>query len=300
MSKEIGYNIWRLIALLPLAAMAIVFGGPRAIMMITTSLLACVIADILLSVLPKFESDPIRSAAYGIIIVMIFPLSAPLWLPCAAAVALTVAMRLHKRFEIEEKINITACVWLVLMSVFAGIMRVFPTVSELGKLPLFATPSEFDTAHNLLTDIEANILPNVSAIDLILGKVAGGIGAVSLIAILLGGLILFLRGGANWQASVGMFAFICLLCAFTCPLSVPYAQHLLMQLSGGSLLFACLFIVPQNPMPTAARFKVMYGVLIGALIMIMRVIGFDEFATPFAIVFVSLFICPFEKILTPK
>jgi RnfABCDGE-type electron transport complex D subunit len=112
---------------------------------------------------------------------------------------------------------------------------------------------------------------------LLLGRTAGSLGETSAILILLGGIYLIIRRTASWRLMVsclaGAAAASVLLRLFGAASIPPLPQTLL----AGSLLFGAVFVVTEPVSgPKTQSGQWIYGLLIGALIVILR--GYSNFA----------------------
>jgi electron transport complex protein RnfD len=111
-------------------------------------------------------------------------------------------------------------------------------------------------------------------INLFLGSQAGAIGTICVLALLVGGIYLILRRIITWHIPVGLigglFIFASILWLFNKETYLPPLYHLL---SGGAVLAA--FFIATDPVTSPLRPlpKLIYGVMCGVLIMIIRTWG---------------------------
>jgi Na+-transporting NADH:ubiquinone oxidoreductase subunit B len=129
-----------------------------------------------------------------------------------------------------------------------------------------------------LGQMAQNAVPTASAMDSFIGLIPGSIGETSVIAIALGALLLLCTGIASWKIMCSVFvsgaamAFIFQTLGMT---PVEWYEHLII----GGFCFGAVFMA-TDPV-TSARTetgKYIYGCIIGALAMIIRVMnpGFPE------------------------
>jgi Na+-transporting NADH:ubiquinone oxidoreductase subunit B/electron transport complex protein RnfD len=107
--------------------------------------------------------------------------------------------------------------------------------------------------------------------DLLLGSVSGSAGETSAIAIILGGVFLLLTRVANWRtvaSSLGSFALLGGILQFARPETVG---SVLWHLCAGGLLFGAFFMA-TDPVtsPTSNAGKWCYGIIIGAVTVLIR------------------------------
>ena len=110
--------------------------------------------------------------------------------------------------------------------------------------------------------------------DLALGFVGGSLGETSSLLILLGGVYLVVRNMMNWRIPVTIFAVVAALSGLL-HLKDPeaYASPGFMLFSGGLMLGAVFMATDMVGSPMTSRGCVIYGVLIGALVVVIRVWG---------------------------
>ena len=113
---------------------------------------------------------------------------------------------------------------------------------------------------------------------LLLGATNGSIGETSALACLLGGLFLCFRRVASWELPAGIFISAAVI-GGAADLATPGSQWTVAHhLMGGSLLFGAFFIA-TDPVssPLTPRGKWIFGIGIGALVMLLRLFsGYPE------------------------
>jgi len=110
--------------------------------------------------------------------------------------------------------------------------------------------------------------------DLAMGFVSGSAGETSSVLILLGGIYLAARNMLNWRIPVSIFATVA---AFGGILHLAnpenYASPIFMLFSGGLMLGAVYMATDMVASPMTSLGCVIYGVLIGVLVVVIRVWG---------------------------
>jgi electron transport complex protein RnfD len=113
-----------------------------------------------------------------------------------------------------------------------------------------------------------------SAGDLVLGYVAGSTGETSSLLILLGGVYLVARNMMNWRIPVAITATVA---AFSGALHLldprAFPPPLFMLFSGGLMLGAFFMASDMVGSPMTGRGCVLYGALIGLLVVVIRIWG---------------------------
>ncbi|MDR0558615.1 MAG: NADH:ubiquinone reductase (Na(+)-transporting) subunit B [Prevotellaceae bacterium] len=210
----------------------------------------------------------------GILIPLIMPVDVPLWM---VAIATAFAVILGKEVFGGTGMNI----WNPALLARAFVFFAYPSQMSGDKNWIAdgftgATPLSMAASG---TEKLTEQLPSAS--DLFIGFIPGSIGETSKLAILMGACILLFTGVASWRimfaAAVGGLGmgWIFNLLALNPYMELPPYYHLLM----GGFAFGVVFMAtdPVSASQTATG-KLIYGLLIGILIVIIRVLnpGFPE------------------------
>jgi electron transport complex protein RnfD len=110
--------------------------------------------------------------------------------------------------------------------------------------------------------------------DLLLGSISGSTGETCALLIFVGGVYLVARRMMSWRIPVAILATVALLSAilnFIDP--ARFAGPLFMLFSGGLMLGAVFMATDMVASPMTHRGCILYGVLIGALVVVIRVWG---------------------------
>jgi Na+-transporting NADH:ubiquinone oxidoreductase subunit B len=222
----------------------------------------------------------------GMLIPLIMPVGAPLWM---VAVSTAFAVVIGKEVFGGTGMNI----WNPALIARAFFFFAYPTKmsgdvvwiaekadSFSGATPLAHAASLVDATGEAATSIYTQHLSN--AWDMFVGLIPGSIGETSVIAILIGAVILIASGIGNWKIMASVFvggytmgAIFNLIGGNAYMELVPAWQHLIM----GGFAFGAVFMA-TDPVSAAqtARGKIIYGFLIGFLAVLIRVMnaGFPE------------------------
>lgn len=113
-----------------------------------------------------------------------------------------------------------------------------------------------------------------SGSDLALGLVSGSTGETSSVLILIGGLYLAIRGFLNWRIPISILLTVFLLSgALYLNDPVEYPSPVFMLFSGGLMLGAVFMATDMVASPITSWGVVIYGVLIGILVVVIRIWG---------------------------
>ncbi len=127
--------------------------------------------------------------------------------------------------------------------------------------------------------------------QLFLGQIGGSLGEISAAALLLGGLFLFWKKIITWHIPVSMigtvFAFSGILWLVD---PLKYVHPLFHILSGGVMLGAIYMATDYVSSPMTHKGMLIYGCLIGALTVVIRVFGAYPEGVSFAILVMNAFV----------
>ena len=215
----------------------------------------------------------------GIIIPMILPVGCPLW---CIAIAVAFAVIFGKEIFGGTGMNIFNVALLARAFLFFS----YPTKMS-GDTVWVATDSIFGLGNTLidaftcatpLGQMAQGSAPSASLFDSIVGLIPGSIGETSVIAIAIGAVILLWTGIASWKTMLSVFLGGGVMAAIfqaTGQTPVEWYEHIVL----GGFCFGAVFMA-TDPV-TSARTetgKWIYGILIGALAVIIRVMnpGYPE------------------------
>ena len=215
----------------------------------------------------------------GIIIPMILPVGCPLW---CIAIAVAFAVIFGKEIFGGTGMNIFNVALLARAFLFFSC----PTKMS-GDSVWVATDSIFGLGNTLpdaftcatpLGQMAQGSAPSASLFDSIVGLIPGSIGETSVIAIAIGAVILLWTGIASWKTMLSVFLGGSVMAAIfqaTGQTPVEWYEHIVL----GGFCFGAVFMA-TDPV-TSARTetgKWIYGILIGALAVIIRVMnpGYPE------------------------
>ncbi|MDL2265978.1 NADH:ubiquinone reductase (Na(+)-transporting) subunit B [Parabacteroides sp. OttesenSCG-928-G21] len=246
----------------------------------------------------QFKKEEIQEGflVSGMLIPMIVPIDTPLWMiALATAFAVVFAKEVFggTGYNIFNVALVTrAFLFFAYPAAMSGdqvfvrtdstfgigggqVVDAFSGATPLGQVSI-ATNDMVGSFH--MVDTLGNPLTNW---DMFLGLIPGSIGETSVLAILLGAVILLVTGIASWKTMVSVFvggaitALLFNLIGSTVPMTVTPIEHLLL----GGFAFGAVFMA-TDPV-TSARTetgKYIYGFLVGAMAIIIRVLnpGYPE------------------------
>ncbi len=283
-----------LIALLPSALFGVYNFGPHALMLILVSILCCVATEAVYEkiVHKKLTIQDYSAAVTGLLLALNLPPSAPWWIAVIGSV-----------FAI-----------LVVKQLFGGLgqnimnpalaARCFLLISFTGRMTDFAVPKG---AWGNIADTVSGATPlaalkageTVNWVDLFFGNIQGTIGETSALAILIGAVILLVRGVIDLRIPltyIGSFAIFVLL----------FGGHgfdmnyLLCHLFGGGLMLGAWFMATDYvTTPITKKGQLVYGVCLGIFTGLFRIFGGSAEGVSYAIIFCNLLVPIIERFTMP-
>ena len=283
-----------LIALLPSALFGVYNFGPHALMLILVSILCCVATEAVYEkiVHKKLTIQDYSAAVTGLLLALNLPPNAPWWIAVIGSV-----------FAI-----------LVVKQLFGGLgqnimnpalaARCFLLISFTGRMTDFAVPKG---AWGNIADTVSGATPlaalkageSVIWVDLFFGIIQGTIGETSALAILIGAVILLVRGVIDLRIPltyIGSFAIFVLL----------FGGHgfdmnyLLCHLFGGGLMLGAWFMATDYvTTPITKKGQLVYGVCLGVFTGLFRIFGGSAEGVSYAIIFCNLLVPIIERFTMP-
>jgi len=124
--------------------------------------------------------------------------------------------------------------------------------------------------------------------NLFLGTVGGTLGETSALAVLVGGLFLVARRTADWRQPVGMLASVTVIATIAHWLAPDKYAGPLVHLLSGALLFGAFFIATDYVgAPVTPRGRLIFGIGVGAVVMVIRLFGGYPEGVMFAILIMN-------------
>ncbi|NLI97947.1 RnfABCDGE type electron transport complex subunit D [bacterium] len=259
-----------IIAIIPCVLASIYFFGWRSLVMVVVSCVTAFLVEFIFTRVRK-PQEPVSEAVFvsGIIYALIMPPTVP-WhvLVIGISFAILFGKMVFGGFgrnifnpAMAGRAFVYICFPVALTSQWAR-----PAAFPWGALKMWSTSSLPDaiTAATPLALVKAGAAPPPPLLDLLFGNIAGTMGVTSVIAILAGGLYLFISGTANrWLtlatiAAYAGFDFLFVL------LGVKTAMPVLPALLGGGFLFGAFFMV-TDPVsaPQTTQAKIIYAAIVG-------------------------------------
>jgi len=298
-------------ALIPAAAFAIYTFGFGAALVITTAILSCVLTEHLLCILTKKESTisdwsaVITGTLYGLTL----PPNLPLWM---VAIGGFIGIALGKfifgglgynvfnpalvgRAVLQAAFPVAITTWYpaLLADRFTNIASsifTFPFAQPEYLIRTGATPLSAMKFDHVVADTG----------DLFMGLTSGSTGETSALFILLGGAYLVYRGMMNWRIPISIFATVYVLSWILNSIDPLYPTPLFMLFSGGLMLGAVFMATDMVASPITSLGIVLYGFLIGTLVVVIRIWGGLPEGVMYAILLANAISPHIDNLIRPR
>jgi Na+-translocating ferredoxin:NAD+ oxidoreductase subunit D len=274
-----------LVAALPVAAFAVYAHGLSALLLLIVATGSCIVTEHLLCRHNQQDSTigDWSAAVTGILLGLTLPPGLPLWMAAAGgfiAIGLgkllfgglgynTFNPALVGRAVLQGAFPVSMTTW----STPFGVDRFSTLPSSTLTWPFVQPVYDSVTGATPLAALKFESQATPMA-DLAFGFVSGSTGEASAVLILLGGLYLALRNMLNWRIPATIFATVGVLSGLFHVIDpARFAGPEFMLLAGGLCLGAVFMATDMVTAPLTHRGVVVYGILIGTLVTVIRYWG---------------------------
>ena len=286
-TKNIMYDV--LIAMIPAAAFGVYQFGFNALLVIILTMAACVLSEYIFE---KAMKRPITIAdgsalVTGMILALNMPPEIPVWVPVLGGVfAIIVVKQLYGGLG-QNFMNPALAARCFLLISFAGMMNDFSSAS-LG----------FDSVSGATPLAMLRSGETVDLAALVIGRIPGTIGEVSVLALLIGAVYMLVKKVISPRIPliyIGTAAvFLFLFGGFD-----PY--YVLCEVCSGGLIFGAFFMATDYvTSPITPKGQIVYGVILGLLTGIFRLWGASPEGVSYAIILSNLLVPMIERVTLPK
>ncbi len=286
-TNNIMYDV--LIAMIPAAAFGVYQFGLNSLLVIVLTMAACVLSEYIYE---KAMKRPITIAdgsalVTGMILALNMPPEIPVWIPMLGGVfAIIVVKQLYGGLG-QNFMNPALAARCFLLLSFSGLMNNF-TASGIG----------FDSVSGATPLAMIRSGESVDLAALVIGRIPGTIGEVSVIALLIGAVYMLVKKVISpripliYIGTVAVFLF--LFGGFD-----PY--YVLCEVCSGGLIFGAFFMATDYvTSPITPKGQVVFGILLGLLTGIFRLWGASPEGVSYAIILSNLCVPMIERVTLPK
>ena len=275
-----------IIALLPATGFGIYQFGLEAAIVVAVCIATCVLTELLYTKLMKKPTTigDFSAVVTGLLLALNLPASVPWWIPVIGGIFAILVVKMLFGGLGQNFMNPALAARCFLLISFAARMTTF-TYDGIAT----ATP---------LAQYKAG--EAVNTFNMVIGREAGTIGETSVVAIVLGAIILLITGVIDLKIpGTYLVTFVIFLGLFGGQGWDP--NYLTVQLAGGGLMLGAFFMATDYATsPITGTGKILYGVLLGVLTGIFRVFGVSAEGVSYAIILGNLLVPLIEKITVPR
>ena len=278
--------LYVILALLPTTAFGIWNFGYKALILILVTIASCVASEWLFEkiVHKKSTVNDYSAVVTGLLLALNLPATLPWWEAVIGGVFAIVIVKMMFGGLGQNFMNPALGARCFLLIAFAADMTNFVIDDYTGATPLAAMRNG----------------ETVNTMDMLIGKTAGTIGETSVIAILIGAIILILLGVIDLRIpGTYIVTFVLFLIIFS---GHGFdADYITAQLCGGGLMLGAFFMATDYvTSPITPLGKILFGVCLGVLTGLFRLFGANAEGVSFAIILSNCLVPMIEKITIPK
>lgn len=285
--------LYVIIALLPASLFGIYNFGIRALFLILITIASCVASEWIFDkiVHKKNTIGDLSAVVTGLLLALNFPVSLPWWEAVIGAVFAIVIVKMMFGGLGQNFMNPALGGRCFLLIAFAADMTNFNVTKNGVDVYTGATP---------LALIRNDGLSSVNVMDMLTGKIAGTIGETSVIAILIGAIILILCGVINLRIPASYIITFAIF-VFLFGAERFDITYVVAELCGGGLMLGAFFMATDYvTSPITPRGQILFGICCGILTGLFRCFGANAEGVSFAIILSNLLVPLIEKITVPN
>jgi electron transport complex protein RnfD len=291
------------LALLPALVWSLYYFGLGALVVLATSVLACVFFEwAITKFLLRRENLTVcdgSAALTGLLLGFNLPSNLPLWIIILGALFAIGVGKLSYGGLGQNPFNPALVGRVFLLISFPVQMTTWPV----GRAAVDAAtgPTPLSVMQNAIATGDASLLKELpSSLDMLVGQTGGSLGEVSAICLLLGCLFMLWRKIITWHIPVSILFSVFLFSGLLHVLSPVYANPVQVVLSGGLMLGACFMATDYVTSPMTGGGQIIYGVCIGLLTVVIRNCGAYPEGMSFAILIMNAFTPLINTYCKPK
>lgn len=296
-----------IISMLPAFAVSIYFFGMGMIIVTAVSIFSCIAFEYLIQkYMLKVKPTHLDGSAFltGLLLAFCLPANIPFWMIMIGAI---VAIGIGKMTfgGLGNNIFNPALVGRVFLFVsFPAAMTSYP---EPGQWLTYMDAVTGATPLGILKEGIGNhtatelVGQAPGYMDLFIGKMMGSAGEVAAIALLLGLGYMLVRRIITWHIPVSILGTVAVFTGFLWLINPQqFADPLFHLLTGGLMLGAIYMATDYVTSPMTKKGMLIYGVLIGILTVIIRILGAYPEGVQFAILIMNAFVPLLNKYFKPR
>ena len=287
--------LYVIIALLPATCFGVYNFGFKALFLILVTIASCVASEALFNFIVKKDNTigDLSCIVTGLLLALNLPVSLPWWQAVIGAVFAIVVVKCLFGGLGQNFMNPALGARCFLLIAFAANMTNFESKGG-ADVYTGATPLA------LIRENGGKIPASLNVRDMLYGNIAGTIGETSVIAILIGAIILILlevidlKIPAAYIITFALFMFVFGPSRFD-------TTYVVAQLCGGGLMLGAFFMATDYvTSPITPMGKIVFGICCGILTGLFRCFGANAEGVSFSIILCNLLVTIIEKYTVPR
>lgn len=272
-----------IIALMPLFCMSFFYYGPRVFLVGGVSVLTCLLADWMCSLLLHQKNNPrdLSPVVTGLIITMLVPPAVALYVVVWAALFAILVAKAPFGGTGHNIFNPAAAGLAFSTICWSG--QMFGYTSAMQRLPMVIDET-VRFVQGPTAALKVGGISRIGLTELLLGNFPGPIGSTHTLIIFACLIYLVARSAVRWYLPLSYVAAVSLLSACYRPFGVTPLESIANELFAGSLFFVAVYLLCDPVTTPKYRIsRVLYGFSAGLLTMLFRYYSPFELSAVFAI-----------------
>ena len=278
-----------IIAMLPLLVMACYFYGYRPVSVTLAAVITCKIADMFGNLLSRRQLmiADLAPIVTGMMIAMLLPASIPFYIPVAASLFAVLVVKQPFGGTGNNLFNPAAAGFAFAAACWPADVSRYP--QPLERLEAAAEVSVRLMEGSAYT-LKLGGVPSIEWQELVLGNYAGPMGATHILVMMTCLIYLLVRKTVDWRLPAGFLFSAAFIAFFFARIPTSPINSVCFELFSGSVMFFAVYMV-GDPVtsPKTRTGRLIYGLLAGALTMILRYYGGFEQGGMFALLMLNAF-----------
>lgn len=301
--KSYYYGADRLIALLPAAVWGIwLYGARAAVIMLITPSVCCAVFAVIRRLLHKKKTEPAAltdAAVAGLVAAFSLPAAVPYYVPVVGATVAAAVMALPGKKLIDGGFFSAAMMRMLFPAMTARFTLPFSYISALTFAPTERAINSL-RVYTPLQILKDGKVSSGTLWDQFYGLIAGNIGEISALLLILGLIFLILRRRVRPHAPAAMILTVALLTVFL-PQGDSEAEFFMLSslFSGGIMLFCTASASDPAITPITDLGRTVFGVGAGVITVLIRYYGSASDGVYAAAVLMSLLTPLIDRLTRP-
>lgn len=290
-----------LIALVPAILMSGYFLGVRAFGVIAVSVISALFGEWLWQMVTHKEQT-IRNgsaAVTGVLLALTLPASVPYWAAAAGSLFAVIVVKGMCGGLGQNIFNPALAARAFLLLIYPVYITRFAEVGTKLSLSEGLT-ADAVTGPTPLHEMIMGSLPDASLWDMFFGNIAGSMGEVSALALILGGIYLVWRKVISLRIPLSYIGSVALLSLIFSNGQDPLLYMMYNALGGGMLLGAIFMATDYTTSPVTPKGQILYGILTGVLTVFFRQKGLFPEGVTYAILLMNAAVFLIDQWTAPR